>query len=61
MVRDRRIGIIIIRVTYGYYIEDENDPFLTKPLKAMDNFSEATVPGNFMVDFLPFSAFKFHL
>ncbi|KIJ27702.1 hypothetical protein M422DRAFT_89822, partial [Sphaerobolus stellatus SS14] len=38
----------------GYYIKDENDPFLTTPLKAMDNFSEATVPGNFMVDFLPF-------
>ncbi|KIJ29218.1 hypothetical protein M422DRAFT_188789 [Sphaerobolus stellatus SS14] len=49
-----RIGVIIIRVTYGYYVKDETDPFLTTPLKAMDNFSEASIPGNFMVDVLPF-------
>ncbi|KIJ28116.1 hypothetical protein M422DRAFT_270609 [Sphaerobolus stellatus SS14] len=51
---NRRIGVIIIRVTYGYYVKDETDPFLTTPLKAMDNFSEASIPGNFMVDVLPF-------
>ena len=49
----RRIGIIIIRTTYGYYIQDENDPFLTTPLTAMENFSKATQPGNFLVDFIP--------
>ncbi|TFK32976.1 putative monooxygenase [Crucibulum laeve] len=48
-----RIGTIIIRVTYGYYISDENDPLLTVPLVAMANFSEATAPGNFLVDFIP--------
>jgi len=48
-----RIGIIIIRVTYGYYIQDENDPFLATPLIAMENFSKATAPGNFLVDFIP--------
>ncbi|CAA7263631.1 unnamed protein product [Cyclocybe aegerita] len=48
-----RIGIIIIRVTYGYYIQSENDPILTTPLTAMDNFSYSTSPGNFLVDFIP--------
>ncbi|OCH86702.1 putative monooxygenase [Obba rivulosa] len=48
-----RIGTIIIRVTYGYYIKDENDPFLTLPLTAMDNFSKASAPGTWLVDFVP--------
>jgi len=48
-----RIGIIIIRVTYGYYIQTPNDPFLTTPLQAMVNFGKATAPGNFLVDFIP--------
>ncbi|KDR76708.1 hypothetical protein GALMADRAFT_67164 [Galerina marginata CBS 339.88] len=47
------IGIIIIRVTYGYYIRSADDPILTIPLKAMVNFSKATTPGNFLVDFFP--------
>ncbi|CAA7262436.1 unnamed protein product [Cyclocybe aegerita] len=49
----RRIGIIIFRVTYGYYLQSENDPILTTPLEAMDNFSYSTTPGNFLVDFIP--------
>ncbi|EFI26618.1 cytochrome P450 [Coprinopsis cinerea okayama7 len=49
-----RVGIIIIRITYGYYIQSKDDPILTTPLQAMHNFSIATTPGNFIVDFLPF-------
>ncbi|KAJ7477019.1 putative monooxygenase [Mycena galericulata] len=48
-----RIGTIIIRVTYGHYITDEQDPFLTSPLTAMDNFSQATAPGVWFVDLIP--------
>ncbi|KIJ43059.1 hypothetical protein M422DRAFT_98165, partial [Sphaerobolus stellatus SS14] len=33
-----RIATIITRLTYGYYIKDENDPFLTTPRTAMENF-----------------------
>ncbi|KAJ7747932.1 putative monooxygenase [Mycena maculata] len=40
-----RLGTIIIRVTFGYYLKDENDRFLTSPLTAMDNFSKATAAG----------------
>jgi len=49
----RRIGIIIVRVTFGYYIQSADDPFLTNPLNAMANFGRATLPGNFLVDFFP--------
>ncbi|KAJ7910247.1 putative monooxygenase [Mycena leptocephala] len=48
-----RLGTIIIRVAYGYYLTGENDPFLTAPLTAMENFSEASAPGAWLVDFLP--------
>ncbi|KAJ7267323.1 putative monooxygenase [Mycena rebaudengoi] len=48
-----RIGTIIIRVTYGHYLTGETDPFLTMPLTAMVNFSQATAPGVWAVDLLP--------
>ncbi|KAJ7075379.1 putative monooxygenase [Mycena belliarum] len=48
-----RMGTIIIQVTYGHYLKDENDPFLTMPLTAMDNFSKSTAPGAWLVDFIP--------
>ncbi|PPQ88179.1 hypothetical protein CVT25_005144 [Psilocybe cyanescens] len=48
-----RIAIIIMRVTYGYYIQSEDDPYLTVVLAAMTNFSKATAPGTFLVDFIP--------
>ncbi|PPQ89827.1 hypothetical protein CVT25_007528 [Psilocybe cyanescens] len=48
-----RIGTIIIRVAYGYYVKSSDDPFLTTPLAAMANFAIASTPGNFLVDFIP--------
>ncbi|KAF9045138.1 cytochrome P450 [Panaeolus papilionaceus] len=48
-----RIGIIIIRTTYGYYVQSLDDPVLAAPLKAMDNFSAATAPGSYLVDVIP--------
>ena len=50
---NRRIGHIICRVTYGYSVQSADDPFLTGPIAAMANFSKATTPGNFLVDFIP--------
>ncbi|EGO19149.1 putative monooxygenase [Serpula lacrymans var. lacrymans S7.9] len=48
-----RIATIIIRVTYGYYIKSEQDPFFTSPMTAMENFSQAAAPGSWIVDFIP--------
>jgi len=42
-----------MRATYGYHVKDEKDPFLTLPLTAMENFSQATTPGSWLVDVVP--------
>lgn len=48
-----RVGIIIIRTTYGYDVKSADDPILAQPLLALDNFAKTAAPGNFFVDFLP--------
>ncbi|EPS94254.1 hypothetical protein FOMPIDRAFT_1134729 [Fomitopsis schrenkii] len=48
-----RIAAIIMRVTYGYTVTGEDDPMITVPFAAMDNFGSATEPGMWMVDFIP--------
>ncbi|KAJ7656514.1 putative monooxygenase [Mycena polygramma] len=48
-----RIGTLIIQATYGYYLIDEKDPFLTATLAALDNFSQAVTPGAWAVEYLP--------
>lgn len=46
-------GAVILRVAYGYDIEESNDPFVHIANKAMDNFNRATAPGAFLVNQLP--------
>ncbi|KAF9043111.1 putative monooxygenase [Panaeolus papilionaceus] len=48
-----RVGIIIIRTTYGYDVKSADDPILAQPLLALDNFAKTAAPGSFFVDFLP--------
>ncbi|KAJ6477572.1 putative monooxygenase [Mycena sanguinolenta] len=48
-----RVGVIIFRIVYGYFVKDENDPFLTAGLKKMEIFNKSTTPGVWAVDFLP--------
>lgn len=45
---------IILQITYGYEIElDKPDPLVTLIEHVMTNFSEATVPFQWAVDFIP--------
>ncbi|KIM37607.1 hypothetical protein M413DRAFT_258291 [Hebeloma cylindrosporum] len=46
-------GGIILRLTYGYEVQDGEDPFVNLIEHANDNFNAATVPGAFPVDFFP--------
>ncbi|KAF8067015.1 cytochrome P450 [Lyophyllum atratum] len=46
-------GGIIMQLTYGYEVQDGEDSFVTLIEGANDNFSAATVPGAFPVDFFP--------
>ncbi|KAK7445709.1 hypothetical protein VKT23_014705 [Stygiomarasmius scandens] len=47
-------GAIILRVAYGYEVEEENDPFVNIANAAMENFNKATSPGVFLVNQMPF-------
>lgn len=49
----RLAGGIILRLTYGYQVQDGEDPFVNLIEHANDNFNAATVPGAFPVDFFP--------
>ncbi|KAG9564067.1 putative cytochrome P450, partial [Aureobasidium melanogenum] len=50
-------GELILKVVYDYTIEPfKNDPLVDLVDEAMEQFSEAVVPGRWMVDVLPFLA-----
>ncbi|KAK7042071.1 OrdA protein [Favolaschia claudopus] len=46
-------GAIILRITYGIEVQEEEDPFVALIEKANDNFNAATQPGAFLVDVFP--------
>jgi hypothetical protein len=50
----RTVGAIILRISHGYKVKEHSDPFVDLANRALANVSEATVPGAFMVDILPF-------
>ncbi|KAH7401090.1 cytochrome P450 [Phaeosphaeria sp. MPI-PUGE-AT-0046c] len=51
----KEAGSVILKMTYGYTTElHGNDPFVDLAAETMVQFAEATVPGRWMVDILPF-------
>lgn len=46
-------GAIILRISHGYEVKENNDPFIDLAEKATEQFSLATTPGGFLVDFVP--------
>ncbi|KAG1813631.1 cytochrome P450 [Suillus subaureus] len=49
-------GAIILRISHGYEVKENNDPFVDLANCVLANVSQATAPGAFMVDILPFLA-----
>ncbi|KIK38430.1 hypothetical protein CY34DRAFT_809316, partial [Suillus luteus UH-Slu-Lm8-n1] len=49
-------GAIILRISHGYEVKENDDPFIDLADSAMDHFSRSTVPGAFIVDTMPFLA-----
>lgn len=49
----RTAGAIILKVTYGYGIQADEDPFVELANRAMANVSLVTTPGAFLVDLIP--------
>ncbi|CAE6354303.1 unnamed protein product [Rhizoctonia solani] len=49
----RTVAGEILLTVYGYTVEDAHDPFVQDNATAIENFSVAAIPGNFMVNFIP--------
>ncbi|KAG1756031.1 cytochrome P450 [Suillus lakei] len=49
-------GAIILRISHGYEVKENNDPFVDLADRAVAQASQATAPGAFMVDIIPFLA-----
>jgi hypothetical protein len=48
----RTAGAIILRISYGYKVEEGADPLVTLADRAMEQFSLSTAPG-FLVNLVP--------
>ncbi|KAK0240536.1 cytochrome P450 [Armillaria nabsnona] len=46
-------GAIILQISHGYAVQEENDPFVKLAEEAMDQFSLSTAPGGFLVNLIP--------
>ncbi|KAG5349488.1 hypothetical protein C0989_003480, partial [Termitomyces sp. Mn162] len=46
-------GAIITRITYGYQVKENGDPYVELADKVMSQFSDSATPGHYMVDILP--------
>ncbi|KAG1741078.1 cytochrome P450 [Suillus lakei] len=46
-------GAIILRISYGYDVKENNDPFVDLADRALDQLSQSAVTGAFMVDIVP--------
>ncbi|KAG8214181.1 hypothetical protein J3R82DRAFT_10970 [Butyriboletus roseoflavus] len=46
-------GAIILKVAYGYPVQEENDPFVDLANKVMGIFSLVTAPSAYLVDLIP--------
>ncbi|KAG1719685.1 cytochrome P450 [Suillus lakei] len=46
-------GAIILQISYGYQVKENDDPFVDLVDRAMDPLTQVTLTGTFMVDFVP--------
>ncbi|CAA7266298.1 unnamed protein product [Cyclocybe aegerita] len=46
-------GAIVLHITYGYEIQEDQDPFLALAHEATEDFSIGSSPGGFLVNILP--------
>ncbi|TFK32278.1 cytochrome P450 [Crucibulum laeve] len=46
-------GAIILRISHGYEVEEQDDPFVTLADVATEQFSLSTAPGGFLVNLVP--------
>ncbi|KAJ2933474.1 hypothetical protein H1R20_g3643, partial [Candolleomyces eurysporus] len=49
----RSVGAVVLKVSYGYEVKENRDPFIELADKATKQFSLATAPGGYLVDLIP--------
>ncbi|KAG1765989.1 cytochrome P450 [Suillus placidus] len=47
-------GAVILRISHGYEVKENNDPFIIVSDRTMENWSRLTAPGAFLADVVPF-------
>ncbi|KAH9891042.1 cytochrome P450 [Cubamyces lactineus] len=47
---------VAMQISHGYEITDARDPYLEKANEFVENFADASLPGRWLVDWLPFLA-----
>ena len=50
----RTAGAIILMITYGYPVKENDDPYVEVVDAVVRGVGEATTPGAFLVDMIPF-------
>lgn len=50
----RTVGAIILRISHGYELQGDNDPFVDLANRATEQLSLSSSPGAFLVDVVPF-------
>lgn len=53
----RTAGAIILRIAYGYRIQEDSDPFVTLADESTNAFSGCVAPGAFLVNMIPIRTF----
>ena len=48
------MGSVIFRISHGYQVQDDHDPFVKLAEEGMVIFSKTLTHGAFLVDVLPF-------
>ncbi|KIY45954.1 cytochrome P450 [Fistulina hepatica ATCC 64428] len=46
-------GAVILRISHGYEVKEQNDPFVELADKAVEQFALSTAPGSFLVNLIP--------
>ncbi|SJL03018.1 related to cytochrome P450 CYP2 subfamily [Armillaria ostoyae] len=46
-------GAVMLQISHGYMIQEENDPFVKLAEETMNHFSLSTTPGGFLVNLIP--------
>jgi hypothetical protein len=47
------MGALILQLTYGYKVQETDDPFVAQADKAIADFNISGTPGAFLVDLVP--------